>query len=104
MVDSRRQWPAAPPPSLLLPPVQVDPSTGLGGRRGVIKWPPTLCGKGCARIVCVPACDLHAYTQTEPWPSLSLHCDVSVTDGHAVRRAILSVSNIYQHAQFVMLL
>lgn len=34
MVDSARQWLAAPPPSLL-PPVQVDPCAGLGGREGV---------------------------------------------------------------------
>ncbi len=33
-VDSRRQWPAAPPPSQL-PPVQVDPCTGPGWGGGV---------------------------------------------------------------------
>lgn len=80
------------------------PLNWAGREEGVIKWPPTLCGKGCARIVYIPAYDLHAYTQTEPWPSLGLHCDVSVTDGHVVRRAISSVSNIYEHTQFVTLL
>lgn len=79
------------------------PLNWAGREEGVIKWPPTLRGKGCARIVYVPAYNLHAYTQTEPWPSLGLHCDVSVTDGHAVRRAILSVSNVHQHTQFVTL-